>query len=573
MPTLVPITWLNDNPYQPRQHTSLESVERLAESIQANGLFQIPVARIIAPDGTPLDETALVGIRQMLELGSRASLALDDDYRIQIAFGHTRLKAFRRLAEGDDAFACMPVELKCLTDHQMFIMAFEENENRSSLNAIEQAEAMSRAETEFGWSHTEIAERMKLERSTVSNTIRLTRLPDTVKKQVRAGTLSKRNALALVQMADLPELLLTAAKGNAYDPDRLYKNAAAMKPEEIRAEIDRMMRFYSKPLDQFPESHEFIVPDVVSATCTTCPQRLSTGKNHYCPVETCWNTKKALYQQQSLLRASAATGLPIHDVGPKEPICMFVGAGWRDATAAMAKKCPNLRVIAGGFGGMPVEGSAGCFVACVGNGHICPCSVSYNRQHTTDAQRQREADHAAIQQTLQPAIAAIADGLKRHDLGLLKRLVVMLSYTGYIGLDATEPLYRALASIFIERFTQSGLATVGTGASRNTLYGAHKLVALLEETFSLGMDIPPTFEALVAQISLIEEAADRWTTRPGRRRVTPTHDDVQFQVESLAQVKQQLGALFRLDDVAGRIAALDDALAGVFANTPASIAA
>ncbi len=584
MTHLVPITWLSDNPYQPRQSTTPESVQRLADSITANGLMQAPIARVVLPDGTIADEATLDLTRILLT--SPTETQLSPGWRIQIAFGHTRLKAFRLLAKDDPAFARMPVTLAVLTDHQMFVMAYEENENRSSLNAIEQAEAMSRAEKEFGWTHAEIAERMKLERSTVSNTIRLTRLPDAVKKQIKAGTMSKRNALALVQLADIPEALLEVArKSGAYNPDQLYKQAATMKPDDIRAQIGLMLRYNAKPLageGEFEQNHFFAGAEIVSPFCTSCDHRIALGKQHFCPLAACWEAKKAQHKAEALQRASEITGMSAHTGGGVGFHVNTFGGGERGVgavNAALTKGCTNLHVVNSTYGAKPVDGCAGCVIACVKTvsmGSSCRCAADYEREHQTTEEKHRLALREAVAQTIQPAVDAIAEALKQHNPALLKHLISMVGYQTYGGSDDTDSLLQALAKTVINHVAQRGTAP---GVSLQSVVGAEAMVIYLAEKFALPIaydpDLSPTFVLLVNQISGIERTVEMWQPRPGQRAAKPTSSTVLQQSIVLAGIKRQLIALTRLDDVAGRIAALESIFTAlhVFANTSAEVAA
>src|SRR5690348_3249528 len=106
--TLVPLDLIDPNPYQPRQTEDTEAVAEIADSIARNGLMQIPSARQV-------------------------------NGRYQLAFGHTRLAAFKMLQE-----ECMPLVIRELDDLQMFELGVSENIKRRDLNPIEQAEAMRR---------------------------------------------------------------------------------------------------------------------------------------------------------------------------------------------------------------------------------------------------------------------------------------------------------------------------------------------------------------------------------------------------------------------------------------------
>lgn len=151
---IVKIDQLQPNPYQTRNREDPEQVAEVAASILKVGLLQPPVGRR-ANDG------------------------------IQLAFGHTRVAAHRSLvAEGQNQFAQLTIDLRELSDQDMFELAVRENLERKDLTPIEEARAMATYRDAFGKTSEEIGELFHLSASAVRNKVRLLELPASVQGQV-----------------------------------------------------------------------------------------------------------------------------------------------------------------------------------------------------------------------------------------------------------------------------------------------------------------------------------------------------------------------------------------------------
>jgi len=162
------------NPYQPRKTFNEASIDELTRSVREHGIVQ------------PLVVT-------------RAG----DKYRL-IA-GERRFRAAQKAG-----LATVPVMVKeRIKEGEALQIALIENIQREDLNPIEEAMAYQQLHQEFGLTQEEIARRVGKERSTVANFLRLTRLPDSVKRLLASGQLSMGHARALlaVDSAKKQELL------------------------------------------------------------------------------------------------------------------------------------------------------------------------------------------------------------------------------------------------------------------------------------------------------------------------------------------------------------------------------
>jgi len=87
------------------------------------------------------------------------------------------------------------------SDRDLLEAALVENLQREDLNVLEAAEAYARLRDEFQLTQEKIAERVGKDRATVANTLRILKLPSSVRDKVRAGSLSAGHARALVALA------------------------------------------------------------------------------------------------------------------------------------------------------------------------------------------------------------------------------------------------------------------------------------------------------------------------------------------------------------------------------------
>lgn len=154
------------NPYQPRRDFDEEELRTLAESLQAHGLLQPVIVR-----------------------------RMGEEY--QLVAGERRLRA-ARLAGWEE----VPVKVIDVDDRQAAELAIVENVQRKDLNAIEKALSFQRYLEQYQCPQDELASRLKINRSTVANLIRLLELPDAVKEAVQTGRISQGHARALLPLGD-----------------------------------------------------------------------------------------------------------------------------------------------------------------------------------------------------------------------------------------------------------------------------------------------------------------------------------------------------------------------------------
>lgn len=160
---------LAPGPFQPRQDMEPGALEELAESIRARGILQ-PI--LVRPDP-------------------------DKKGQYQIIAGERRWRA-AQLAQCHT----VPVHVRDLDEVDAMAAALVENLQRADLNPIEEADGFSRLMEEYSLTQDELAKAIGKSRPHVANTMRLLRLPESVRKAVGAGVLSAGHARALLAHPD-----------------------------------------------------------------------------------------------------------------------------------------------------------------------------------------------------------------------------------------------------------------------------------------------------------------------------------------------------------------------------------
>jgi ParB family chromosome partitioning protein len=182
---LLPVSDIVPNPRQPRTVLPADGLAELAASIREHGVIQ------------PLIVT-------------RAEPAAGAPY--QLIAGERRWRA-AQLA----GLTIVPALVMEATPQQHLELALVENLQRADLNPLEEAEAYHALMGDFGLSQQEVADRVGKSRVAVANSVRLLRLPDTVKALLVQGSLSEGHARALLALSDDGEISRAAEQVIARD--------------------------------------------------------------------------------------------------------------------------------------------------------------------------------------------------------------------------------------------------------------------------------------------------------------------------------------------------------------------
>jgi ParB family chromosome partitioning protein len=163
----VAVDRIRPNPYQPRQEFKEASLDELAASIEQVGIIQPITVRSLG------------------------------DGEFEIISGERRLRAARRAG-----MEHLPAFIREADSAEMLEMALVENVQREELNPIEIALGYQRLVEECDLTQEEVAERVSKSRATVSNFLRLLRLPPRIQAALRDKEVSMGHARALIAMDD-----------------------------------------------------------------------------------------------------------------------------------------------------------------------------------------------------------------------------------------------------------------------------------------------------------------------------------------------------------------------------------
>ncbi len=168
----IPLEDISPNSKQPRQDFDAKALEELAQSIRLHDIIQ------------PLTVTKLPSGKYKLIAGER------------------RWRAAKLAGIKD-----VPVYLRVVDDKQILELGLMENLQRENLNAIEIGLSYQRLIDECAMTQEEVATRMGMDRSTVSNYIRMLKLPPDIVVAVRNGSLSMGHARALINAGEVDKQL------------------------------------------------------------------------------------------------------------------------------------------------------------------------------------------------------------------------------------------------------------------------------------------------------------------------------------------------------------------------------
>lgn len=192
----IPVDSIDPNPYQTRRRINETALEELTESIRASGVVQPVVLRPVA------------------------------NGRYQLVAGERRWHASKRAGK-----TTIPAVVRQISNEQAMEITIIENLQREDLNPVEQARAFERLSREFGLTQEQIASRTGKDRASISNFVRLLKLPEEVQNALEAGTLSFGHGKVLLALAGFPEHMERAAR------EIIEKQLSVRQTEEIVARL------------------------------------------------------------------------------------------------------------------------------------------------------------------------------------------------------------------------------------------------------------------------------------------------------------------------------------------------
>jgi ParB family chromosome partitioning protein len=157
---------IDDNPFQPRREFSESEIASLSESLKSHDMLQPILVRVV-------------------------------NGRYQLISGERRLRAAIRAG-----WSTIPARVRQADDRLVAELAIVENLQRKDLNAIEKALSFRRYIDQHGCTQEHLASRLKIDRSTLTNLMRLLELPSLVQDALRQGGITMGHARALLPLGD-----------------------------------------------------------------------------------------------------------------------------------------------------------------------------------------------------------------------------------------------------------------------------------------------------------------------------------------------------------------------------------
>ena len=335
------IDLIDPNPWQQRLEELPEHVAALAESIREQGLLQIPSGRRHP----------------------------DDPNRLQLAFGHSRLAAYRLLHTAPDVpdtadtimfdarYALFPVNVVELNDRQMADAAAAENTRRKDLSAIELATAIRRYLTDFQVTQEEAGRVYGYaNQGSVSNLLRLLDLSRPIQMMIHHGQLAEHIARMLIAVARWD-----AGAAEAIAQQVIKDEHRSDQPSYCEALVDEFYRKSGKEMRQeaifdleWP-AKPLAVPDDLGIknaptevpTCKGCPFRVKgRWSNEYCMRPACLAAKNKMHARKDAKTIAKGLGIPLATEGEK--LKLVYKGDWNDTDlgkALIKSKHDSLRIV------------------------------------------------------------------------------------------------------------------------------------------------------------------------------------------------------------------------------------
>ncbi len=190
---------IRSNPLQPRKNFELSKIDELAASIKENGILQPIIVKEIT----------------------------DVEYEYEIVAGERRYRAASKLN-----MEKIPVIIRNVAEDKSLELAIIENVQREDLNPIEEAEAYKMLLEKYNYTQEELARKLGKNRATITNTMRLLKLPSEVKQNLISGNLSSGHARAVLALENKNEQMEITEK-------IIEKNMSVREVEEIVQERKR----------------------------------------------------------------------------------------------------------------------------------------------------------------------------------------------------------------------------------------------------------------------------------------------------------------------------------------------
>lgn len=209
----IPLDQIEINPFQPRKDFDKDQLQELSESIKTYGIIQAITVRDLK------------------------------DGKFQLISGERRFRASKLAGLKE-----IPAFVRVADDALMLEMALVENIQRDNLNALEVAISYQRLLDEFSFTHEQLSERVGKKRATISNYVRLLKLPPDIQTALKEEEISMGHARALLSIEDLGLQL------------KLFSDTKE-KSLSVRA-LEQLVKSYKSPVENKPKAIEEKHPEI-----------------------------------------------------------------------------------------------------------------------------------------------------------------------------------------------------------------------------------------------------------------------------------------------------------------------
>ncbi len=172
----LPVDEIEENPFQPRREFSDVEIASLAESLKQHDMLQPVLVRRV-------------------------------EGRYQLISGERRLRAARQAG-----WTTIPARVREADDRLVAELAIVENLQRKDLNPVEKALSFKRYLDQHRCTQDDLAKRLKIDRSTIANLMRLLELPGVILDGLQKGTITAGHARALLPLGDEHEQVAFARR-------------------------------------------------------------------------------------------------------------------------------------------------------------------------------------------------------------------------------------------------------------------------------------------------------------------------------------------------------------------------
>jgi len=227
----IDINLIETNPYQPRDTFETEALKELAASIKAQGIIQPLTVRKLANNA------------------------------YQLISGERRLRASKLAGLTE-----VPVYIRAANDQEMLEMALIENIQRENLNAIEVAISFQRMLDECSLKQEELGDRVGKNRSTVTNYLRLLKLPPVIQAALRDSKISMGHARAMISMDSIDKQLYAFEEvlKNDLSVRKLEDLVRSMSDKNTFKSIDKTKSPAAKAEQAFSSEYQRIQSDLAA---------------------------------------------------------------------------------------------------------------------------------------------------------------------------------------------------------------------------------------------------------------------------------------------------------------------